>query len=139
MALTDDAAREVEALHDFIEDWFAGRVADDAFDRMGETLAPEFEIVTPEGERLDREELLDGMREGHGSQATSVPPFEIRVDDVTGRVIEEEICVVTYDERQRSDGEESVRTSTAVFCRDDDAPNGVAWLHLHETWVEPQT
>ncbi len=28
------------------------------------------------------------------------------------------------------------RISTALFGRDSAAPTGVAWLHLHETWID---
>ena len=29
--------------------------------------------------------------------------------------------------------------STAFFNRDHAAPNDVAWLHLHETWIDGHT
>lgn len=136
MTLADDCAREVEALHDAMEDWFAGRVDDDAFSRIDRALAMDFEIVSPDSDRRGREELLDGLENAKGSKATSVPPFEINIKRVETRAESDDLCQLIYEEWQRSDGDATGRVSSALFRRREDAPEGVEWVHLHETWLE---
>lgn len=42
--------------------------------------------------------------------------------------------VATYEEWQGGEGRAARgRLSTVVFTRDDDAPNGLVWRHVHET------
>ena len=36
-----------------------------------------------------------------------------------------------------ADGTITGRVSTAVFRERADTPNGLAWLHVHETWLPP--
>ena len=128
-----NAEREVREFHEFIENWLAGRTDDYA--RAEEVLPDDFEIVSPSGERRDGGEIRADLRAGHGSAADSDPPFEIRVTDVQTRVERETGVLLAYDEWQRRDGEWEGRTSSVLFRPDDDAPNGVEWVHLHETWL----
>ena len=48
-------------------------------------------------------------------------------------------AVMTYREWQTNTGTTgditSLRLSTAVLCAAPGTPNGVAWLHVHETWL----
>jgi hypothetical protein len=47
-------------------------------------------------------------------------------------------CLCTYEEWQtdrHGDGVETGRLSTVLFREAPDAPGGVAWLHVHETWL----
>lgn len=135
MSFGDDCAREVVEMHEAIEIWLVAG-ADDALDRFERALAPEFVIVDPDGGRTERDELVEGFSRAGGSQAASTPPFEIEVREVETRITGEAFCLVTYEEWQRSDGDETGRISSALFQRAD-APDGVAWVHLHETWLQP--
>ncbi len=53
--------------------------------------------------------------------------------NVRTRVERDEHCLVTYEEGQRIDGDWDWRVSSGLFRRAADAPNGVEWVHLHET------
>ena len=44
-------------------------------------------------------------------------------------------ALVMYEEWHSLKGEESARLSTVLFEKRAGAPNGVAWLHVHETWL----
>jgi hypothetical protein len=137
MSLRDDAEREVREFHQFIEEWLAGRHedADDRYDRAEAVLPDDFEILSPDGERRDGAEIRADLRAGHGAFADSDPPFEIRVVNVRTRFESADECLLIYEEWQRRDGDWDGRISSALFRREDDAPNGVEWLHLHETWL----
>ena len=136
MTLTDACLAEVHEFHEFVEAWLAGRATrdDETYERAHAVLADDFEIVSPSGERRSRATLLDELEAAHGLHADSSPPFEVDVREVRHRYTAGELCLVGYEEWQRVDGDETGRVSSALFRRDETAPNGVEWLHLHETW-----
>ncbi len=123
--------REVVELHRFFEGWFCGRTDD--FSRAEAVLAAEFVLISPRGQLRTREELLGDLSGAKACrQGTS---FEIRIGECEVRTVEFGLALVTYKEWQRLDGREAGRLSTALFRVDADAPCGVHWLHLHETWL----
>ncbi|WP_435129511.1 hypothetical protein [Halobaculum sp. D14] len=135
MSVADDAESEVEALHDFIEDWFAGRLPETAFDHPEAALADDFRLITPRSERRDKDSVLSTLRSAHASKSGSVPPFEISIERLTVRDDGDDHCLLTYEEWQRDDGDRTGRRSTALFRPAEAAPNGVEWVHLHESWI----
>jgi len=137
VTITQDAQREVREFHEFIEDWLAGRPEQDGgrFDRAEAVLPDDFEIISPSGERRDGERIRSDLRGGHGASADSDPAFRIRIENARVRVEREDECLLTYEEWQRRDGDWTGRVSSALFRRRADAPNGVEWAHLHETWL----
>jgi hypothetical protein len=136
MQLAEACEREVVTLHEFFEDWFAGRVEkdDDAFDRVRDALGDEFEMVVPSGRTVGRGSVITGIWDVHGRDAGS-DSHEIRVEELRVRYVREDLCLVSYEEWQRGPDEETGRQSSALFQHAETAPNGVEWLHLHETWL----
>jgi hypothetical protein len=46
------------------------------------------------------------------------------------------LVLATYEEWQRqADGSGSGRLSSVVFRQQPGTPNGLLWLHVHETWL----
>ena len=125
---------EIVALHDFFEAWLSGTRPDTdrSFDRVRQALASDFQLIHPEGRWMTRTDILDGLRTNHGSQ----PDLTIEIRNV--RVLDggETLIVATYEEWQTSDEATDGRQSTVVFARDADAPHGLRWQHVHETWIE---
>jgi hypothetical protein len=134
-AMDDACKKEVIELHQFFEDWNQGKLAktEEQFRRFSEAVASDFEIISPGGGSLSRAEILGRVREGHGSSRST--DFRIWIENYRGRLISDELVLVTYEEWQSQDGKNIGRVSTAVFRREPDAPNGVLWLHVHETWL----
>lgn len=126
--------REIEALHQFFEDWLSGDMpdTDEAFERLRRALAPDFRLIHPSGRWTTREDILAGLRDGHGRQ----PTLTIDVRDVRLREASDACAVATYEEWQTSEASTDGRLSTVAFRRDPKAPNGLRWLHVHETWLE---
>lgn len=131
--MDEACATEVVELHRFIERWLTGVLpkTDEAFARFAAVMGEGFVIVSPAGVTTPRDELLGELRAGHGSRADD---FDIRIDNLAIRRDLDPLCVVTYEEWQRSADERTARIATALFGPRADAPNGVEWLHLHETW-----
>ena len=134
---TDDAVRlEVEQLHAFFEGWFTGRLepTDEAFARFESVLADGFEIVSPRGTRTERAALLAGLRSAHRMHPDG---FRIWIEDVRARALEGGLTLATYEEwQEQPGGPPRGRLSSAVLRARADTPNGLEWVHVHETWLD---
>ncbi len=130
----DESCRnEVVELHQFFEDWFNGRLEQtpDGPRRFADVMAEGFEIVTPEGARVPREPLVQGIADSHGS----ADGLRIWIDGYSSRVLDGGLLLVSYQEWQERAGVKRGRQSTALFRRRAGTPQGVEWLHVHETWL----
>lgn len=129
--------QEIHELHEFFQEWFAGRLPanDEAFARFAQAMGPDFQMITPGGERVARGALLDGLRGAHGSQ----PDCRIWIENLSSRELTKDVCLVTYEEWQGSGDDARGRLSSALLRRAAGAPRAVEWLHLHEVWLPAQT
>jgi hypothetical protein len=132
-ALAQRAEREIADLHHFFEDWFCGRVEQtrEHFARFAEVTAEEFHLISPSGVMIDRAQALAWIWEMHGARPTT----RMGVDKV--RVVSRRAgyCVAVYEEWQETPDTRTVRLSSALLDENTDAPNGLRWLHVHETWI----
>lgn len=126
--------REIESLHEFFVDWYTGQTGEDTYDRVERALASDFEMVTPEGIRSKYRDVVDGIRDGYASHEPGA--FDIEIRNVETRYSGEDHTLVRYEEWQESETGITGRLSTALFESDPDAPGGVIWLDLHETWLD---
>lgn len=126
---------EVVGLHRFFQEWYRGEIdaAGEGFSRMSDVLAEGFHLISPDGRLVGRSEILASVRRAHGSKS---PEFAIRTGECHFRAGSRRLGVVTYEEWHEEGGERRGRVSTAVFHDRADAPNGVEWVHVHETWVK---
>ena len=133
--LSDAARAEVRGLHEFLVEWFTSTVADTdaAFARFSGVLHPQFAMIVPSGELLDRESVLTSIRAAHGS---ADPGFAIEIRGMQDRFVHGDHVLLTYEEWQY-DGEQlrNGRISTAHLVPAPDAPSGLQWQHLHETFL----
>jgi hypothetical protein len=125
---------EVVNLHRFFQEWLAGRLADrdSVFERCALAMAPQFELITPSGERFDRSALCASLRGANGSRG---PDFKLWVDGMVTRPIAGGVHLVTYEEWQMLDGATRGRLSSALLADSAAAPDGIEWWHVHETWL----
>jgi len=129
--------KEIVELHRFFEDWFVGRLDDDdgAYARFEAVMGEGFEIVSPDGRRTERAALVDRLRRAHGFQRGAEAIFEIRVKEVRPRSIGPGLYLVSYEEWHKSGAGDRGRISTALLREREGTPNGLEWLHVHETWL----
>ena len=131
---------EILELHRFFEGWFRGELDDspETFARLSDVLSERFQMISPGGERLERRQVLEGVRRQHGSHHGPEHSYRIRIENVEGRYRDAAVALMTYEEWQEVDGRLRGRISSALFREREGTPCGVEWLQLHETWL-PET
>lgn len=123
------AAREIEELHAEFVELFCGRSRD--LKRCERAFSKHFEMVTPDGKNHDCKSVLIAI-----GKATAPPDFRIEISDIRPLKEDKKSVLIHYVERQYRDGKTSRRRSTALFEAEVNAPCGVVWRHLHETWMQ---
>ncbi len=128
---------EVETVHAFLSAWFRGEMpeSEEAYAReWADRLAPGLINIQPSGRILTREQLVEGVRAGYGSN----PDFriEIRETELRGFDSEGGMALFTYAEFQTGARQtvpaDNVRVSSALFSLGDGV-NRPLWVHIHET------
>jgi hypothetical protein len=138
---------EVRELHEFLVEWMTGVLprTPEAYERFTQVMADGIVISNPGGELTERASLIGALESAHGIQAESPnqgrgnngepKDFRIWIENCQCRHQEGGLSLVTYEEWQQISGTVTGRLSTALFRRCNGTPNGVEWLHLHETWL----
>ena len=126
------AQAEVVNRHHFFVEWFTGRASEAELEASLRAFAPDMVMIEPDANTIGRDDIVAMVTSARGKRPAD---FEIRVELVSARLIGSDIAAVVYDEHQVIDGEKSARRSSAVFTADPDAPEGVVWRHLQETWI----
>lgn len=124
---------EVKGLHAFFVDWFGGRVErnQEVFARFSGVASDNFFLINPDGVMGDLAALSKRLEASYGSRAD----FKIWIKNCRLRYLTNDICLMTYEEWQDISGVVSTRFSSALLGRREGTPNGVEWLHVHETWL----
>jgi hypothetical protein len=124
---------EIHDLHQFFQDWFSGSIpqTEANFTRVTTALAPTFVLVSPDGTLVDYAMVITWLRGDYGTR----PGFRLWVEEITLRQQQGDLILATYVERQQLGEQTNARLSSALFQRHAAAPNGVVWLHVHETWL----
>ncbi len=124
---------EIVELHEFFQGWLDGTLPamDAAFARLTDTTDAAMLLITPAGEIIPRQVLLTQLRAAHGSR----PGWRMWIERAQLRCQSGDLLVATYEEWQQTGGTTTARISTVVFRNRPGTPNGLVWLHVHETWL----
>ena len=117
---------EVRELHAFFGRWYSGVAALSEFSRL-DVLADSFVLIGPDGRSSNVEQVRAFIEAAYGRRPTG-----FRIRNVTVRP---HVSVGTYEEWQTVGDVTTGRISTAVMMPDPGMPNGLRWVHLHETWL----
>lgn len=124
-------SREIVELHQFFEAWLGGRLPKNkkSFSRFTDATAPSMMLVSTGGTLLSYDQLVAWIYDADGSE----PGFRLWVEQIETRQVVDSIALMVYEEWQDRSTGRNVRQSTALFEQWEGAPNGVRWLHVHET------
>ena len=133
--LAGKARAEVRQLHAFFVAWFRGesRMAED-FATCEAAFAPDFRMVTPDGQVHDRASVIKTLRLARGRSSAD---FAIEILQPHVAWQSDSVVLLEFVERQYVSGRVDSRRSTGLFTAEPTAPRGVVWRHLHETWMQP--
>lgn len=132
--LADLAIREVVELHDFFLAWLRphpGAPPDPA--RFERALAPEFRLVGPDGRVRDRAAIVGWLHDLKGGRGAD---FTMQVSDFRPVWQAGDAILLEYVETQYLQGKTTQRHATALLKRMPEAPAGMIWMHLQETWLQ---
>ena len=129
-----DLEQEIVDLHRFFEDWFRGTAEEGSLERFTGALAPEFTLISPGGEQAERAALIERIRAARGVRGGD-PSFAIRIENVRARPLAAGLNLVHYEEWQTWGGAARGRLSSAILRDSDQAPGGLLWESVQETWL----
>ena len=129
--------KEIIELHRFFVEWMTAELprTDPAFARAADVLADGITMITPEAEVMGCEPLLGAIKAAHGAFTPPDQTFRIWIKNYDCRFVSGDLCLATYEEWQDRSGVVKGRLSSVLFGPREGAPNGVEWLHVHETWL----
>lgn len=124
-------SEEITELHEFFEALFSGR--ETSLERAESALAADFTIVGPDGHESSRAQTIEMLEAGRDQRTD----LDMSTSDHRLLVDTDDVIVAGYIEHHHAPDGDTHRQSTVVFVPDTDAPNGVRWLRVHETWINP--
>ncbi len=132
--------KEIVDLHDFLRDWLAGSLprTPEAFERFRSAMGDGLQVISPRGSVTGLNDLLDEFEAAHGAMRHAGDGFRIWVENCRPLRTIGDHALLTYEEWHAVGEETSARLTTVLFGPREGAPNGVAWLHVHETWLPGQ-
>lgn len=136
----DECERESVELHNFLRDWLIGALprTETGFARFKNVMANDLLVISPLGTMTSCAPLLEEFEGIHGQLLAKSDAFEIWIENF--RLLRQlgDTALCSYEEWHRLEGETSARLTTVLYGPKADAPNGVEWLHVHETWLPGQ-
>ena len=125
---------EIIELHQFFQDWYNNQLSptEGNFARCADVLDPEFSIIFPSGDKILCQTLLNRLRNAHNSHTD----MHIWIKDIQVLYQIGDLILATYEEWQEIEGKISTRLSSVLFQKAPSTPNGLRWLHVHETWID---
>ena len=135
--MKEQSEKEVIELHKFFEQWFKSEVENKAgvYARVEDVLSEEFLLISPTGKVSTRDEVITQIKSGYGSRKDDVIPYRLWVQNIECRLVENNFCLVIYEEWGEVAGELNARLSSALFRKNDSAINEVEWVHVHEVFI----
>lgn len=118
-----------------MEQWLKAVVenTDAVFNRLKASLAPDASYVHAYGIITNPHEEIDTMRELHGVKKNK--PFFIWVDRIRIEQLSDTMYLARFDKWEKSSSGLSCAITTALLQTKSDAPNGLLWKLIHETWL----
>jgi len=92
-----------------------------------DVLDASFVMIAPDGHSWSADAVRSSIETAYGRRSMTIEIRAVAVDPSAP--------FGTYEEWQSFEGARTGRISTAVMAADRAMPNGLRWIHLHETWL----
>lgn len=125
-------AREIEQHHQLLQTWLSAPCDPGTWESFAAAHAPEFSMVTVDGEVVTLATLLARLSRARNTRAG----LSITVHEIETLVATSDIAVARFTEVHH-DRSTTARRVTAVLQPDSRARNGLVWRHVHETATAP--
>jgi hypothetical protein len=126
------AKAELHVRHAFFVDWFTGKASPQAMADCARAFGGDMIRIGPSGGIQNAADITAMVRAAAGRHPAD---FAITITVQAARLLTPDLALLIYDEHQRIAAVETTRRSTAIFAADKNAPEGVVWRHLQETWI----
>jgi len=126
-----DWETEIRELHEFFEAYFLGTSGKE-LDRVEAALGSDFTMCGPSGDESDRKATIKALKDGFAhtlSLRIEIADPELLFDDAHQ-------LIAAYTEIHHLADRSNYRRSTVIFGHDPDAPNGLRWIRVHESWID---
>lgn len=126
--------REIVEFNVFITKWLSGELPNkqETFQRLSGVIGTGAKFVHPWGDESSLQEFLCGLIPKHGTMKEMKVSFWF--DNIQERKLAEGVHLVTWQPwEQVTGGEKRGYFATAILTAKEGTPNGVEWLHFHET------
>lgn len=134
-AFIEASKREVLRIHKYFVNWINGRVSRDSFgDEAEAAWDSNLTLIKVSGELVLRAQLTDEIIDLYGTYKDKSPQFSMSVRSLEVLHANDNFCLLAYEEIHGLD--QSTRQCSALFLKNPEAPEGVAWAHIHETLLE---
>lgn len=137
MATVHDCRREIESLHEFFIDWYTGMEPESDFDRLTAVLGTDFNMITPDGKRVDREQVLEAIDSRYNQEEPDVIDIEIHNVDLIDSTGDQHL--VLYEEWQERPEGWNGRVSSVLFREEPTKPNGLEWVFVQDTMIDDRS
>ncbi len=129
---------EVSELHIFFQKWFNAELhkSNLVFQRFTTVLHPKFVLISPDGRKRTKNEIIQEIWDAYGSRDPQKNPMKLWIENYVYQGEFNTIHIITYEEWQINNSIKKGRLSTAIFEKTSNIYNNICWLHVHETWLE---
>ncbi|MCP1996479.1 hypothetical protein [Flavobacterium sp. HSC-61S13] len=122
--------KEIFDFHQNIKNWFRGNLSDKtiALKNLIDPFDSDFKLRNGDDKTMDFQQFIEWLPTAYGRS----PDQDILVSDIM-IYLSDNHALATYIETQSSNGQTTVRKSSAIFLLGKN--KRISWYHLMETWI----
>jgi hypothetical protein len=128
--------REITEFFQFFSEWFDGSSpnTDEHYARIINVIPKDSTYINPEGKLIAGESYFrDDIRKTHDS----LPELKMSMKNFRLQWETDDLALVIFEEwSQASVAVPGARLCSVIFRKNPATPNGIEWLHVHETLLQ---
>ena len=130
ITMTMEIEKEIRELLSFLASYHNASIPDDV-NRLETCFSDNMYLISVSGRKIAKHELIKGIKLSYGSTKEA----SYWAENTTIEELGEGYYLAIFTEHRKTKGTTNSRISTSIFVPNQNAPNGVQWLHIHDTLV----